>query len=98
MYIFGEKADKRLDIDIVRHERKSIFFRPSQVSASVARTSPLSEQPRKNDEAGRPVRIEPEHSRSHSDMIDEFWDSSQAHESRGRLQILDTELHGSPAS
>lgn len=98
MYMFGEKAVKRLDIDIVKHERKSIFFRPRQVSASVERTSPPTKHPMKNDEAGRPVRIELEHSRAHSEMMDELLGSSQAHESPARLQMLDNEVHDSVVS
>lgn len=68
------------------------------MSASVARTSPPTKQPTKNDEAGRPVRIELEHSSPHSEMMDELLWSSQAHESSARLQTLDNELQDSVVS
>lgn len=89
-----EKAVRRVVKDIARHERKSIFFRPSEESASVARTSPPIKQPMKNEEAGRPVKTDPEHSRAHSEMTEVCLGRSQAHEDLGNWQTLENdELH-----
>ena len=65
-----EKTVSKEDRDIVRHERKSMFLRPSEESASVARTNPPTRQPMKKDDAGKPVIMEEEHCKFHSDMID----------------------------
>ena len=47
-----------------------MFLRPSEESASVARTSPPTKQPMKKEEAGKPVIMEGTHSKFHSDMIE----------------------------
>ena len=65
-----EKTVSKEDRDIVRHERKSMFLRPSEESASVARTSPPTRQPKKKEDAGKPVIMEAAHSKFHSDMIE----------------------------
>ena len=64
-----EKTVSKEDRDMVRHERKIMFLRPSEESASVARTNPPTRQPMKKDDAGKPVIKEEEHSNFHSDMI-----------------------------
>ena len=55
--------------DMIRHEIKSRFLRPSDESASVPRIRPPIRQPMKKDEAGRPVMNELAHYRDHSDMV-----------------------------
>lgn len=76
---------RKEESDITRHEKKSMFFRPSDVSASVANKSPPTKQPMKKSEAGRPVMIGLSHSRAHSDTIEACDGPSQAHEPFGRL-------------
>jgi len=49
--------------------KESMFLRPSEESASVARMSPPTRQPMKKDDAGNLVIMEQEHSKFHSDMI-----------------------------
>ena len=88
-----EKTVSREDRDMVRHVRKSVFFRPSDESASVARTSPPTRQPMKKEDAGRPVTIEAAHSNDHSEMIEVCAGQSQAHEFLGRRQMFETESH-----
>jgi hypothetical protein len=68
--MLDEKTVSKEDSDMARHERKSMFLRPSEESASVARTSPPTMQPMKKEEAGKPVMIEAAHSKFHSDMIE----------------------------
>ena len=65
-----EKTVSKEDRDTVKHERESMFSRPSEDSASVARMSPPTRQPMKKDDAGKLVIMEEEHSKFHSDMID----------------------------
>lgn len=86
--------------DITKHEKNSMFLRPSDESASVERTSPPTRQPMKKEEVGKPVMIDPAHSRFHSDMMDACMGQSHAHESFGRWQMLEivTELHDSSPS
>ena len=74
-----EKAVKKVDKDIMRHERKSMFLRPSEVSASVARASPPIKHPMKKAEAGNPVMSDEEQSRFHSEIMEVCLALSQAH-------------------
>lgn len=78
-HILVEKAVRKVDKDMMRHERKSMFLRPSEVSASVARVSPPIKQPMKKAEAGSPVMSDDEHSRPHSEMMEVCLALSQAH-------------------
>ncbi|KAI5332514.1 hypothetical protein L3X38_022643 [Prunus dulcis] len=64
-----EKLVMSAATDMIRHEIKSRFLRPSDESASVPRIRPPIRQPMKKDEAGRPVMNELAHYRDHSDMV-----------------------------
>lgn len=77
----------------MRHDNKSIFLRPSDESASVERAKPPIRQPRKKELAGNPLRNEPAHCRSHSDMIDMCELKSQDQVLLGKVQRLEDELH-----
>lgn len=86
--MLGERVASKEDKDIKRHENKSMFLRPSVESASVAKTRPPSKHPMKNNEAGRPVMMELEHCRLHSEMMEACVGPFHAHESLGRLHML----------
>lgn len=88
-----EKAVRKVDKDIMRHERNSMFLRPNDVSASVAKASPPIKQPIKKAEAGRPVTRDDEHSRAHSETVEVYFGLSQAHKFWGSWQMLEAELH-----
>ena len=89
-----EKAVRRVVKDIMRQDKKSIFFRPSEESASVERTSPPIKHPMKKEEAGKPVMNDPEHSRAHSEIIETCLGRSQSQEELGSWQRLEKdELH-----
>ena len=83
IHILVEKMVRRQETDIIKHERKSMFLRPRDESASVARISPPARQPMKKEEAGSPLMSELAHSRSHSEMIDVCACKSQDHELLG---------------
>ncbi|PON82579.1 hypothetical protein TorRG33x02_216640 [Trema orientale] len=83
---------------MARQVKESIFFRPSDESASVASRSPPRRHPTKKAEAGRPVMIDPAHCKDHSDTVEVCLGKSQAHESLGRWQMSETELHDSSPS
>ena len=84
-----EKEANREARDIKRQERKSMFLRPSEESASVAKTRPPTKLPVKNMEAGRLVMMELSHSKPHSEMMEACLGPSHAHESLGRLHMLE---------
>lgn len=92
-----ENEARREERDIMRHEKKSMFLRPSEVSASVARTSPPTRQPMKKSEAGSPVITGLAHSKHHSDMMEELVGLSQAHEVFSRVHMLLLVLQDSAA-
>ncbi|KAM7472682.1 hypothetical protein LguiA_010865 [Lonicera macranthoides] len=75
-------------VDMTRHDKSSMLLRPREESARVDRASPPTRQPTKKEEAGRPVMIEPAHSRDHSDTTDVCAGKSQAQELLGSLQKL----------
>lgn len=75
-----EKAVRKVDKDMTRQVRKSMFLRPSDVSASVAKASPPIKQPMKKAEAGIPWTSDGEHCRAHSEMMEVYLGRSQAHE------------------
>lgn len=87
-----EKVASKEERDIKRHEKKSMFLRPSDESASVANTSPPIKHPMKNEEAGRPVTMELSHSKPQSEMIEACVGSSHTHESLGRLHMFELVL------
>lgn len=74
--------------DMSKQDRISKFFRPKEESARVARRNPPARQPRKKDDAGSPVMMEPEHSRDQSEMMEVRAGKSQFQESLGIWQIL----------
>lgn len=87
-----EKAVNIEDRDIIRHDNKSIFLRPSVVFARVDKAKPPIRQPRKKELAGKPLRSEPAHCRPHSDMIDMCELKSQDHVWLGKVQRSGDEL------
>lgn len=100
IHILVEAAVRTPVRDIIRQDRTNKFFRPRDESAKVASKNPPARQPRKKDDAGRPVMMEPAHSRDHSEMMDvvpgEFQDqaflgswhmSSPAVELQGKLLL-----------
>lgn len=89
----GERVTSKEVMAITRHEKKSMFLRPSDESASEASTNPPIKHPKKNIEAGRPVIAELAHSRPHSDTMEACVGTSQAHEPFGRLQTVVAVLH-----
>lgn len=68
--MLGESDVKTPVSDLRRQDKASRFFRPREESAKVDKRKPPVRQPKKKEEVGRPVIIEPEHSRPHSDMMD----------------------------
>lgn len=92
--MFVEAAVERPAKDMSRHDRSSMFFRPSEEeSASVARMSPPARQPKKKDEAGKPLMTELAHSKDHSDTMEVSMGISQLHEFLGSWHLSAAELH-----
>ncbi|KAJ4835971.1 hypothetical protein Tsubulata_003064 [Turnera subulata] len=77
---------------MVKQERRSTFLRPSEESASVARVNPPIMQPKKEEEAGKPLMNGLAHCSDHSEMMVLGFPASQAHSCLGILQILELEL------
>ncbi|GER47652.1 two component transcriptional regulator [Striga asiatica] len=71
---------------MIKEERASAFLRPREESARAAMAKPPTRQPRKKAEAGRPVRIGPEHCRDHSEMMEDEGGRSQDQLPGGRRQ------------
>lgn len=83
-----EKAVENADKDMTRDPRKIMFLRPSEESARLARISPPTRHPMKKDDSGRPLMMEPAHSKPHSEMMEVCLGKSQVHEFLGIWQIL----------
>lgn len=82
--MFVEAAVTRLARAMRRHDRSSMFFWPREdESASAGRTNPPARQPKKKDEAGKPLMTELAHSNDQSDTMDVSVGISQAHEFLG---------------
>lgn len=72
-----EKAVRTPVSDIIRLDNTSMFFRPKEESANVASANPPKRQPKRKEEAGRPVMMEPAHWSDHSEMMDVVLGRSQ---------------------
>ncbi|KAH0986217.1 hypothetical protein GBA52_013394 [Prunus armeniaca] len=88
-----EKLVMSAATDMIRHEIKSRFLRPSDESASVPRIRPPIRHPMKKDEAGRPVMNELAHSRDHSDMVVFEAGPFHAQAELGSAQVEEVGLH-----